>query len=294
MARHKRKAQAAQEATTDTRLTALYVRVSTTKQVDEGNSLAAQKRQLETYCEMKGWDTADLVIYEDAGESAKTTDREAFQQMIEDACSGVVGRILVTKLDRLSRSTIDFVNTVERLDKCQCELVMLEPQIDTGTPSGKFMSQIFAALAEFERDMIAVRTQAGRKEKAYAGGYNGSRVPYGYSYDETTQTFSLIPDQAAVVERIFSERIAGSTLTSISDDLNKDTIPTQRGGKWYPATVKYILSNGIYAGIMQWDGIERDGNHEAIISPEVYEQAFTMDNRRKVQYGRLNEIEISQ
>ena len=95
--------------------TALYVRVSTERQADEGFSLDAQKERLQAFCVAHGWAVDDQFIYTDAGISGKTTDRAAFQSMMQAARDGAVGRIVAMKLDRLARNVKDFLGIVDDL-----------------------------------------------------------------------------------------------------------------------------------------------------------------------------------
>lgn len=251
--------------------TALYIRVSTERQAQEGNSLAAQEKRLRDYCGIYGWNVADDHIYIDAGVSGKTTNRERFQAMMQAAKDGQIVRVVAVKLDRVARNTKDFLATVETLQKDGCSLALIQEGFDTGTPQGKFAITMFAAMAELEASMIGERVSSGRKQKALEGGYNGSRCPLGYKY--TTEGFIVDSGAAETVRRIFGAFVAGDTMKSIADNLNANRTPTSRGGAWHASTIRTILSNGFYAGIAQWDGVETDGAHPPIISRDTYDRA---------------------
>jgi len=279
--RNKRQSTKQAEMPLGDRSTALYIRVSTDKQADEGYSLDDQKERLEAFCEAQDWTVG--AVYADEGISGKTDDRPQFLAMMAAAKSGEVGRIVAIKLDRLARNTRDFLATVDRLDKAGCDLVLLKESFDTGTPHGKFALTMFAAIAELEASQIAERTMSGRRQKAKQGGYNGGRVPLGYDYDG--EAFAL-NEHAETVAEIFDRFTTPAhvrngigygwhdTLSSIADDLNERGIRTQRNGKWYPATVRYILNNGFYAGLVQYEDSEVPGSHPAIIEPETYQNAI--------------------
>lgn len=261
-------------------VTALYSRVSTTKQADEGYSLDAQKKELGAYCDSNGWHVGEEHIYEERGVSGKSTDRPEFQRMMAAAKAGLIGRIVATKLDRIARNLKDLLQTVEELKHYGCALVVKKEAFDTSTPQGVFVLQMLGAVGELERSMIAERVQSGRVENATQGGYNGSRCPLGYKY--VGGAFQINEPAAAVVRDIFDGFIRGESMAAMANCLNTNETPTASGGKWYASTVRYILTNGLYAGMAQWhaDGNEEDskitaeGAYPAIISKEVYEQAI--------------------
>lgn len=253
-------------------VTGLYIRVSTEKQASEGHSLDAQRSELETYCQANGWHVSEDMVFVDAGISGKSTDRPAFQAMMQAAQDGKLQRIVCTKLDRIARNLRDLLNTVEELKNYRCSLVCKKEQFDTGTAQGIFFLQLLGAVGELERSMISERVHSGRVENAKQGGFNGARVPYGYSYGNGE--FAVNEKQAAVVRDIFAGFVAGESLSALADCLNTNETPTATGGKWYAGTVRYILRNGLYAGLAQWDGVEtQQGDHPAIIDRATYEAA---------------------
>ena len=121
--------------------TALYVRVSTQSQADEGFSLEAQQERLEAYCKAQGWHICSNHIYIDAGVSGKTTERPQFQAMLEAAQAGKVQRIVAMKLDRMARNVREFLATVDQLKAWGCDLVLVKESFDTSTPHGRFALQ---------------------------------------------------------------------------------------------------------------------------------------------------------
>ena len=116
--------------------TALYTRVSTDRQADEGYSLDAQRERLLAYCTAQGWAADASHIYTDAGISGKSTDRPAYQRMLAAIEAGEVRRVVVTKLDRLSRNTKDFLGLLDYCDSRDCALVSIAESFDTGTAVG--------------------------------------------------------------------------------------------------------------------------------------------------------------
>jgi len=251
----------------------LYIRVSTDKQADEGFSLDAQQDRLAAMCAANDWRVCDDHIYVDAGESGKTTDRPAYKRMIAAIANGAVNRVVVTKLDRLSRNTREFLELLDYCDGHGCSIVSIAESFDTGTPVGRAVVTVLMAFAELERTQITDRVMTGKRQKAQAGGFNGGGIPYGYTYADGA--FSVNETQAARVRDIFHAFLHGSTMKDIAVNLNDAGTPTARGGKWDTSTVRYILRNGAYAGLLQWNGVEhaKSETYPAIIAPTEYEAA---------------------
>ena len=251
--------------------TALYIRVSTEGQAEEGYSLAAQEERLRAFCTAQGWTVNADHIYIDAGISGKSTARPAYQDMMRAAAEGRIGRIVAIKLDRIARNTKDFLHTVDLLSKLGVDLILIKESFDTSTPHGKFALTMFAAIAELEASQITERMMSGKVQKASEGGYNGSQCPYGYEYIDGE--FKPTADAQTVVDIFHTYVNDGGSMSGIAKGLNEGNVPTAKGGKWYAGTIRYILSNGFYAGLAQWDGQEVAGAHKGIISHSTYEAA---------------------
>lgn len=272
--------QTAKQALLPMECTALYFRVSTDKQATEGFSLEAQRQKLTAYCAAMGWAVCDdRFIYVDAGLSGKTTDRPAFRRMMEDAADKKFQRVVAVALDRLARSTRDFLGIVDTLDKAGVAIVLLKQNFDTGTPQGKFALTLFAALAELEAEQIRDRTNTGRTEKARQAGFNGSPIPFGY--DRAADGAFTPNAHAETVRCIFADFLAGVSMNRIADALNGSHVPTANGAKWYASTVAYVLRNGFYAGLIQYGGQEVDGTHPALIDRADYERAELRRQKRQ-------------
>lgn len=270
--------------------TALYIRVSTEKQATEGNSLDAQREKLTDYCRAMQWEVCEGQVYEDAGVSGKSAgNRPALQAMLQAAKDRKIQRIVVTKFDRLARNVKDLMDIMDTLNKVGCALVLLDINVDTGTPTGKLIAGIMGQLAEWERSLIGERVMSGKRHQAAHGEYNGSRCPLGYDYANGVFT---VNDQAGTVRAVFEMFLNGQPLNVIAKALNETQTPTALGGKWYPSTVRAILGNGAYAGLSQWDGVEAaQGAYPAIITPAVYEQAHR--RLQALRPGRQIEGEIN-
>ena len=275
MARQMTKRQSTRNNTLGMRTdcTAIYIRVSTERQAEDGYSLESQQQRLNALCLANGWPVCEEHIYVDAGESAKSDARPAYRRLRDAIEAGSVTRLVVTRLDRLSRNTRDFLTLLDYCDAHGVAIVSIAEAFDTGTATGRAVVTVLMAFAELERKTITNRVMTGKATKAGDGGYNGSYCPYGYRYD--TGTFVVDDERADVVRRIFAAFIVGAGMTEIASQLNDTRTPTARGGQWSASSVRYILRNGAYAGVAQWDGVEaQTGEHPAIISAEDYNSAI--------------------
>ena len=273
MARIHEKRRKAQQAALPVKIdcTALYLRVSTEAQAEEGFSLDAQRAKLLAYCQAHAWHVCPAHIYVDAGISGTSTDgRVALQGLLAAARAGEIVRVVAVKLDRMARNVRDFLGIVAELDAAGCDLVLMAESFDTGTPTGKFALTMFAAMAELEASTITERVMSGKRQKATVGGYNGAPAPLGYDY--AAGVFEPNAD-ADTVRRIFADFVAGRTLSAIAEGLNRDGIATAQERKWYPATVRYVLNNGFYAGLTQYGEVEAEGKHPALVGLAVYDAA---------------------
>ena len=272
MARRYTKRQPTKPQATDDICTALYIRVSTEGQAATGFSLEAQEVRLRAHCTGQDWLVCDAHVYIDAGISGKTTNRAAFQRMMEAAQGGQIRRIVAMGLDRLARNVRDFLITVDNLAEWGCDLVLVKESFDTGTPSGKFFLTMSAAMAELEASTIAERLASGRKQKATHGGYCGGRTPFGYRFNEGR--FVVDDREAATVCDIFVQFNAGASLKAIAGLLNKADVSSQQGKQWHASTIRYLLSNGFYTGLEGYNGQKPvEANHTPIIARDIYNTA---------------------
>lgn len=199
-----------------------YVRVSTGEQAEAGYGLAAQRAAVEVECDRRGWNLVQ--IFSDEGESGKDLDRPALREALEFIAIGNCAGMVVSKLDRLSRSVVDFATLLEWFSAGQKTLVALDLGIDTTTPGGRLVANVFASVAEWERETISARTRDGL-QAARESGKPISRP--------------AIEDSPLLKNRILSQREAGFTLQQIADDLNNEGVPTLRGGiEWRPSSVQ--------------------------------------------------------
>jgi DNA invertase Pin-like site-specific DNA recombinase len=203
-----------------------YCRVSTEEQAVSGLGLAAQETAIRHECARRGIEV--LAVHTDAGISAKTLDRPALASALADLDAGHGSVLMVSKLDRLTRSVHDATGLLLRSERSGWGLVALDAPVDTTTPQGAAMAQVLAVFAELERRLIGERTKAALAVKRAQG------VTLG-------RPRTLPVD---VVERIIAARQAGQSWPVIARSLDADEVPTGQGGKWWPATVRSVyLSN---------------------------------------------------
>lgn len=248
---------------------AIYVRVSTTNQAEEGYSIDGQIDSLEKYCEAMGWDVYNKYI--DAGFSGGSLKRPEMANLINDVKKGLFDTVLVYKLDRLSRNvrdTLYLIKDVFNINKI--DFVSIQENIDTSSAMGTLFLTLLSAIAEFEREQIKERMQLGKLGRAKSGkSMMWGRTSYGYDYKKETGSLIINPAQSLVVKYIFERYLAGRSITKLRDDLN-EKYPKEIS--WNYRVVRGILSNPVYCGYNQYKGQLFPGEHESIISEDVYKR----------------------
>ena len=248
---------------------AIYVRVSTTNQVEEGYSIDEQKDKLSSYCDIKDWNV--YKIYTDGGFSGSNTDRPALESLIKDAKKRKFDTVLVYKLDRLSRSQKDTLYLIEDIFiKNNIAFLSLQENFDTSTPFGKAMIGLLSVFAQLEREQIKERMQLGKLGRAKAGkSMMWTKTSYGYDYHKETGTMTINPVQSLAIKFIFESYLSGRSITKLRDDLN-EKFPKEK--PWNYRAVRKILDNPVYCGYNQYLGETYKGNHEPIISKEDFDK----------------------
>lgn len=248
---------------------ALYVRVSTTSQMEEGYSIEEQKAKLESYCDIKDWHV--YKVYTDGGFSGSTTERPALEQLVRDAQSKLFDTVLVYKLDRLSRSQKDTLYLIEDIFlKNNIEFVSLLENFDTSTPFGRAVIGLLSVFAQLEREQIKERMQLGKLGRAKAGkSMMWAKTSYGYSYDKETGSMTINEYEALAVKEIYASYLAGMSITKLRDKINQEY---PKKPAWSYRTIRGILANPVYCGLNQYKGQTFQGTHKAIISLVDFEQ----------------------
>ncbi|MCL2577551.1 MAG: recombinase family protein [Defluviitaleaceae bacterium] len=250
---------------------AIYIRVSTDAQREEGYSIDAQKEMLQAHCVSKG--IKNYIYYIDGGFTGSNIDRPEMQRLISDIKQDKISHVLVYKLDRLSRSQKDTLYLIEDVfNPHGVDFISMNESMDTSTPLGRLMLGILSAFAQLERENIRERTRMGMRERVKSGKWmGGGRTPFGYDYDEKNGT--LIPNKDAErVRKVYELYLQGHSTANIAKTL----------GLKYDKLAYQILSRKSNAGYITYNGEEYLGNHEPIISLETYECAMRYMNERSV------------
>lgn len=230
---------------------AIYVRVSTQYQVDRA-SLPVQREELINYAKY-ALGISDYVIFEDAGYSAKNTDRPDYQQMMARMRTGEFSHLLVWKIDRISRNLLDFSVMYAELKELGVVFVSKNEQFDTSSAMGEAMLKIILIFAELERKTTSERVSAVFVSRANDGIWNGGKVPYGYSYDKESKTFSIAEDEAKIVRLIYSLYESEKSIVRVARIMNERGLKSRAGSDWSPTTVHTILSSPFYSGTYRYN-----------------------------------------
>lgn len=230
---------------------ALYIRVSTRWQVD-GDSLPMQRDELPKYVQY-ALGISDYEIFEDAGYSAKNTDRPAYQSMMSRVRAGEFTHIVVWKLDRISRNLLDFAGMYAELKRLGVVFISKNEQFDTSTAIGEAMLKIILVFAELERNMTSERVSSIMINRAQNGQWNGGRIPFGYRYDKNTMEFSIDEEEAATVRLIYEKYEEVKSLLKVATFLNENGITPRSGIPWNPTTVSIILKSPFYTGTYRYN-----------------------------------------
>lgn len=251
------------------KVAALYIRVSTDFQAEEGYSIDAQKEQLAAYCTMKNLKNYEFFI--DGGWSGSNLERPEIKRLIKECGEGKISHVVVFKLDRLSRSQKDTLYLIEDVfNPNDVSFVSLHESMDTATPMGRLMLGILSAFAQLERENIRLRTRMGMQERVKDGYWmGGGRVPYGYDYD--SQQGIIVPNKDAdKVRKAYDLFLAGYSCQRIADML----------GLKYDRLAIQILQRKSNYGVIEYNGEIYPGRHEPLITKETYDMAMQEFSRR--------------
>jgi site-specific DNA recombinase len=235
---------------------AIYVRVSTEEQAKEGISVDAQIDRCKAFCKARNWKAAK--VYKDAGFSAGSMNRPAFQLLMHDARDKKFSVLLVYKIDRFSRKLKDLILTLDDLKDHEINFSSVTEQIDTTTAMGEAFFQIIGVFAQLERGMVKERVEMAF-DKKISSGEALNRAPLGYLY----QNKKLMVNEADAqkVKEIFEMWLAGVSYKEISQKFN------------IPASTLYeIVKNPTYIGKIRYKKKLYKGNHKPIIDEELFKK----------------------
>lgn len=266
---------------------AVYTRKSTSVGLEQSfNSLDAQREACVRYIERQpGW-TLLPDRYDDGGFTGANTDRPAFQRLLADAEAGNIDVVVVYKVDRLSRSLLDFAKVMERFAASGASFVSITQNFSTADAMGRLTLNMLMSFAEFEREMIGERTRDKISAARRKGKWTGGPVPLGYTVDDKR----LVVDEleAVVVREVFALYLEHRAALAVVRRLNERGRATKRhqsvkGRQRVPraftkADVLRILKNPVYAGFMRSGGELHESEHEAIVERESFERVNELLN----------------
>ena len=229
-----------------------YCRVSTENQKEEG-TIEIQEHALIEYAKANDYEL--VTVFRDEGVSGGLEDRPGLTEMfayleIHNKISGV----LIYKLDRLARDLYIQEHLIKKLETLNKSIISTkERDLDSNDPMRKAFRQFMGIVSELEKAFITMRLSGGRLNKARKGGYSGGRVPLGYRAEN--KDLELDNNNLHTIRKIFSLRRERYSLRDIAGYLKDNGHASSRGGKWYGATVNYMLKNKIYGGVITYKNI---------------------------------------
>lgn len=260
----------------------IYVRVSSKEQVD-GYSIGEQIERLEKYADAMEWDIVKTFV--DPGYSGGNTDRPGLKEMIKEIENGGIDKVVVYKLDRLSRSQLDTLYLIEKVFLANnTDFVSMSENFDTSTPFGRAMIGILAVFAQLEREQIKERTMLGKEARAKEGKWGGgSTEPIGYNYNIATDLLEVDEYEAMQVRELFETFLKGTPLRTI-ETMFLEKGYSHKHGKWDSKAMRRVLKNKVYLGYVRYRDTYYEAEHTPIISEETFENTQELLAQRAEQY----------
>lgn len=270
---------------------AIYTRKSTEEGLDmDFNSLDAQREAAESFINSQrheGW----VVLpehYDDGGFTGGNMERPALQRLLSDVEAGKVDAIVVYKVDRLSRSLLDFSRIMEALDARGCSFVSVTQQFNTTHSMGRLTLNVLLSFAQFEREIISERTRDKMSAARKKGKWTGGGLILGYDIDRTARRLVVNLEEAKQVRDIFALYLEIKSLLATAAEINRRGWSrkswTSRGGKrtgggfWNKSNLLAFLRNVAYLGKVEYEGKIYPGEHEAILDEKTWEKAQAILN----------------
>ena len=268
---------------------AIYTRKSTDEGLDkEFNTLEAQRESGENYVKSQmhqGWEIIEK-HYDDGGFSGGTLKRPALQELLQDVENGEVNMIVVYKIDRLTRSLIDFAKLVEVLDRNQCSFVSVTQNFNTYDSMGRLTLNVLLSFAQFEREVITERIRDKVNASKKKGMWMGGNVPLGY--DAINKKLVINQEEASIIKLAFEKYLVLRSEVAVASWLNNNgytTMSKGNNGRFTHIRISSMLRNVIYIGKITHKDKVYDGQHEAIISEELFDAVQKIKDKNRV--GRL-------
>lgn len=256
---------------------ALYVRVSSERQANEAHySIPEQIDRLKSYCKAKEWNV--YKIYTDGGQSGAYLDRPALNELVKDATLKKYNMVLVYKLDRLSRRQKDTLHLIEDVFmENDIDFTSVVENLDTSTPTGRAFIGLLSVFAQLEREQIQERMKMGKAGRAKKGKYHaGGTIPIGYNYENGNLIINEY--EAMQVRLVFDLRSQGYDIRAIERYMqehgykHKGNNNIESSNDWYSNTIRRVLKNKVYLGLIKHHDEYFQGEHEPIIDEDLFYQ----------------------
>lgn len=273
---------------------AIYTRKSTNKLLDRDvNSLTTQREICAAFVtsqQYRGWVEMPR-RYDDGGHSGSGLERPALANLMQDVEAGLVDAVVVYKIDRLTRSLLDFVRLIEIFDNRGIALVSVSQAFDTSDSMGRMILNILLTFSQFERELIAERVRDSIRMRKRHGKVHGGLPPFGYI--ATEEGLQIVEEEAEIVRFIFTEFLRTKRYTTVMAAVHDAGLCSSikyskrgiaRGGNPInPSTVYAIIRSPIYVGEIQGHDTTYAGRHTPIISRETWDAAQAISAERKKQ-----------
>ena len=256
---------------------AVYTRKSTEEGLDkEFNSLQAQREACEAYIASQRSEGWALVrdAYDDGGFSGGTLERPGLKQLLADIEEGLVDVVVVYKIDRLSRSLMDFSKLVEVFDRAGVTFVSVTQSFNTTTSMGRLTLNILLSFAQFEREVIAERVRDKIRASRQKGMWMGGSVPLGYVVKD--RKLVVHEPDAAVVRSMFERFLRVGSATVLAQELRAEGVLTTKGRPIDKGYLYKCLSNRTYLGLAIHKGTAYPGEHAAIIDQDLWDKVHAI------------------
>ncbi|MDE8293062.1 recombinase family protein, partial [Erysipelothrix rhusiopathiae] len=256
---------------------AIYCRVSTDDQAENGYNLREQEKRIEQYISVYSDDfTEETIKYIDDGYSAKDLNRREMKLLLEDINEGLISKVVIHNLYRLTRSMKDLIYIIELFEEKEVQLYSLKEKIDTKTAIGRFFVSMIILIAQWEREAISERTVRGLDQSAYEGNYAHGRPPYGY--DLINKKLVINKSEAKIVEEAYSLYIYEEYSMNLISIVFRDKYPCERY-KWSQDRIRNLFSNPIYYGLYTNKRLNIKNHSPAIMTEETYLSAQRIMNQ---------------
>ena len=256
---------------------AIYTRKSSEEGLgQEFNSLDAQYDACAAYIASQrgeGW-VQVRERYDDGGVSGGTLDRPGLQRLLTEVEEGLVDRIVVYKVDRLTRSLSDFAKLVDRLDAAGCSFVSVTQSFNTGCSMGRLTLNVLLSFAQYERELAGERIRDKIAASRRRGLWMGGNVPWGYEVRDRKVVVNEA--EAAVVRSIFERFVATGSATVLARELRREGVRSNRGSVIHKGVVYRLLSNRVYIGEAVHKGTAHPGEHAAIIDRALWDRVHAI------------------